>query len=99
NRITPDLNDNPGIFIGLVPHRGNVCDDLFVHQFGDSLNQQRPIYVVRYLSDHNLFAAAFDLFKTDFATHFETAATRGEIVLDALQAANHATCWEIRALD
>ena len=58
--VALDLDDDARVFVGLVAHRGDVGDDLFVHQFGDALDQHRAIDVVRNFRDDDLFAAALE---------------------------------------
>ncbi len=96
--IALELDHHPGVFVGLVAHRGDVGDDFFVHQLGDAFNERRAIHVVRNLGDDDLLFAALDFFDADFAAHFHAAAAGRKILFDALDAADHATRRKIRAL-
>src|SRR5205807_9583841 len=85
DRITFEFDDDAVVFIGFIPHRGDVGDDFFVYQVGNALDQHGAIDVVRDLRNDNLLPATFQLFQTYFAPDLETAAASGKVVADALQ--------------
>ena len=78
------------VLVRLVAHRGDVGDDLLVHQFGDLLFERRAIDVEGNLRDDELLAAALDFLDADLAAHLHAAAAGVEIILDAFDAADHA---------
>src|SRR5262249_3816730 len=51
------------------------------------------------LGDHKVFAPALHLLEADLAAQFDAAAASVEILLDPLDAADHAAGGKIRALD
>ena len=97
--VALDLDDHARVLIRLVAHGGDVGDDLLVHQLGDALHQHRAVHVVRNFRDDDLLAAAFELLDADLAAHLHAAAPGLEILLDALQPADHAAGREIRPFD
>ena len=84
-RVALQLDDDARVFVRLVADRGDVGEDLFVHQLGDALDQRRAVHVVGNLRDDDLFAAALEFLDAGLAAHFHAAAAGLEILLDALR--------------
>src|SRR6185295_9423426 len=97
--VALEFNDDAAILVRLVAHRGDVRDDLLVDQRGDLFFEGGTVDVERNLGDDQLLAVALELFDADAAALLDAAAAGGEIILDALDAADHAAGRKIGALD
>ena len=99
DRLPFQLDDDPGVFVRLVPHRRDVRDDLFVDQLRNALFQSRPVDVVRNFRDDQLLAAALQLFNAGLAANLDAPPTGLKILFDSLHAADHAAGRKIRTFN
>ena len=67
NGVPLDLDHDAGVLVGLVAHRGDVGDDLFIDQVGDALDQHGAVHVVGNFRDDDLLAAALELLDAHLA--------------------------------
>ena len=97
--VTFQLDDEAAVLVGLVAHRGDVRDDLLVHEVGDARFERRAVHVEGDFRDDELLAVALELLAADFAAQLDGAAPGLEIILDALDAADEAAGREVGAFD
>ena len=96
-RVALELDHDARVLVRLVANRGDVGQDLFVHELRDALDQRRAIHVVGNFRDDDLFAIALEFLDARFAAHLHAAAAGLEILFDACDAADRAAGREIRA--
>ncbi len=99
HRVAFEFDDQAGILVGLIADSGNVGEDFFIHQRGNSLHQCRAVDPVGDFGDDDALLAAFDFFEANGATHFHAAASGGEIIFDALESRDRTPRRKVRAFD
>ncbi len=92
-------DDSQSFLTRFVTQITDPLEFLVVNQMCDLFEEIGLVYVVRDFRDDDTFLAALHFFDTHAATHLDATATRGEVVLDALMAANHPTGREIRSFN
>ena len=76
-----ELDHHPRVFVGLIAHRGDVADDLFVHQLGDALDEQGAVHVVGdFRDDDAARVSPFSSSIAELAAHLQAAAAGLEVM-------------------
>src|SRR3954466_5705879 len=99
NPVPLQLDHDARILIGLIANGGNIRNDFFIHQFGDALNQNGPVYVIGNFRNDDLLAATLELLNPDLPANFEASLPGVKIFLDRLDPADHATGRKIRSFN
>ena len=76
------------MFVRLIAHRGDFRDDLLVDEIGDLFFERGAVDVERNFRDDELLAVALHLLHADASAQLEAAFAGGEIIFDALDAAD-----------
>ena len=99
--VALEFHDHAGVLVRFIADGGDVGEArrFLIHEFGDAFDEHGAIDVVRNFRDDDLFAPALELLDANLAADLDAAAAGGEIFLDDLQPAHHATGREIRAFD
>src|SRR5438034_3265585 len=88
NPIALQLDYHARILIRLIANGGDIRNDLFIHQLGDPLDQNGPVYVIWNLGNDDLLAATLELFNPRLAANFEASSAGIEVFLDRLDPAD-----------
>ena len=91
------LDDDAGVFVGLVAQVADAVDLLLAHELGDAEHERGAVHVVGDLGDDDLLAAALELLGVGLAAGADDAAAGGEVGLDAGAAVDEAAGGEVRA--
>ena len=94
-----ELDDDAGLFVGLVAHVAYALNLLLGDELGDSDDEVGAINVVGDLGDDELLAAALHFLGMGFATDTDDALAGLEIGEDAFATGDNAAGGEIGALD
>ena len=86
--VALEFDHDPRVFVRLVAHRGDVGEDLFVHERRDPFDERGAVDVVGNFRDDDLLAVAFEFLDADLAAHLHAAAAGLEILLDSRHAAD-----------
>ena len=95
-RVALQLDDNARVLIRLVANRGDISQDLVVHERRDSLDERGAVHVVGNFRDDDLFAMALEFLDARLAPHFHAATPGLDVLPDAGDAADRATGWKVR---
>ncbi len=82
-RVALEINDDAGVFIGLIAHRADLGKDLCIRKFRDALDESGTVHCVGNLGDDDLLAALGVFEDAGTSTHFDTASSGAGIVVDA----------------
>ena len=96
--VALQLDDHARPLVRLVAHVGHLGQFLVIHQLRDARDQLRAVHVEGDLLDDDVFLAALRRLRGQLRAHAHAAATRLEIILDALHADERAARREVRAL-
>ena len=93
------LDDDAGVFVGLVAEVADAVELLFADELGDAGDQRGAVHVVRDLGDDDLLHAALQFLGVGLAAGADDALAGLQIAEDALAAGDDAAGREIGALD
>src|SRR4051812_18297880 len=97
---TLELDDDAhAVAVALVANVGDVVDDLFVGELGDTLDEVRLVDLVRDLGDDDRLAAAGDVLGGDLGAHDEASAAGVVGLGDAVASVEEAAGGEVGAFD
>ena len=98
-RITLQVNYDTHTFtVRLIVHIADTLNLLFVDQVGNTLDEFRLIYIIRYLVHDDLLVLSVGL-KFSLRTNHNTSTTRIISLTDAIHTTDNTTCWEVRTFD